>query len=99
MPEGAKINSKTYIDFLQKIFKPWYKKQPLAFKRKAMFMQDGALAYSANLTNDFLVKMGFKGARLMTWLSNSSNYKPLEILCVIVTRHVYATGRQYKSKR
>ena len=59
MPERAKINSKTYIDFLQKIFKPWYKKQPLAFKRKAMFMQDGTLAYYANLTKDFLDKMGF----------------------------------------
>ena len=57
--ERVKINSTTYIDFLQKIFKRGYKKQPFAFKRKAMFMQDGALAYYANLTKDFLDKMGF----------------------------------------
>ena len=33
VPERVKINSKTYIDFLQKNFIPWYKKQPQAFKR------------------------------------------------------------------
>ena len=58
-----KVNSKTNIDFPQKIFMPWYKKQPLAFKRKAILMQDGALAYSASLTKDFLDKMSFRGAR------------------------------------
>ena len=77
---------------------PWYEKQLLVFKRKAMFMQDGALAYSANLTKDFLDKMSFKGARLMTWLSNSSDFKPIENLWVIVKRHDYANGRQLKSK-
>ena len=66
MPERVKINSMTYIDFLHKIFMPWSKKQPLAFKRKAMFMHDGALGYSANLTKDFLDKMTFTGARLLT---------------------------------
>ena len=71
MSEGVKINSKTYIDFLQKIFKPWYKKQPLAFKRKATLLQDGAPAQTAYLTKDFLDKMGFKSARLMTWPSYS----------------------------
>ena len=38
VPESVKINSKAYIDFLQKIFMPWYKKQPLAFKRKAKLL-------------------------------------------------------------
>jgi len=40
MPEGVKINSKTYINFLQKISMPWYKKQALVFKRKAKLLQD-----------------------------------------------------------
>ena len=62
-----------------------------------MFMQDGALAYSTNLTKDFLDKMGFKGARLMTWLSDSSDFKPIENLWVTVKRHVYANRRQLKS--
>ena len=63
MPEGVKINSKTYIDFLHKIFLPWYKKQALEFKRKAKLSQDGDPARKANFTKDFLDKIGFKGAR------------------------------------
>ena len=97
VPESVKINSKAYIDFPQKIYMPWYKKQPLAFKRKAILMQDGALAYSANLTKDFLDKMGYKGARIMKWHSNSSDFKPIENLWVTVKRHVYANRRQLKS--
>ena len=43
VPERVKINSRIYIDFLQKNFMPWYKKQALAFKRKAKLLQDGDL--------------------------------------------------------
>ena len=38
VPERIKISSNTYIDFLQKNFMSLYKKQPLAFKRKAKLL-------------------------------------------------------------
>ena len=60
-------------------------------------MQDGALAYSANLTKGFLDKMSFKGTRLMTWPSNSSDLNSIENPWAIVKRHVYASGRQLES--
>ena len=88
MPEGVKINSKTYIDFLQKIFVSWYEKQLLAFKRKAKLLQGRDSAHTGHLTKDFLDKMGFKGARLMTWPSNLSDLKPVENLWAIVKRQV-----------
>ena len=66
MPQVVKINSKTYIDILKKIFLPWYKKHALAFKRKGKLLQDGDPAHKAHFTKDFLDKMGSKGARLMT---------------------------------
>ena len=88
MSDWVKINSKTYIDFLQKNFIPWYKKQPPAFKCKAKLLQDGDSAHTGHLTKDFLDKMGFKGARLMTWPSNSSDLKPIENLWAIVKCNV-----------
>ena len=92
MPEGVKINSKTYIDFLQKIFVSWYEKQLLAFKRNAKLLQDGDSAHIAHITKDFLVKMGSKGAQLRPSPSNSSGLKPIENLWAIVKCHVYANG-------
>ena len=71
MPEGVKINSETFINFLLKFFMSWYKKQPLAFEREAKLLQGGAPEYTANLTKDSLDKMGFKRACLMTWPSYS----------------------------
>ena len=98
MPQGVKINSKTYIDFLLKFFMSWYKKQPLAFKCKAKLLQDGDSAHTGHLTKDFLDKMGIKGAHLMTWPSNSLDLKPIKNLWAIVKCHVYANGRQFKFK-
>ena len=34
VPDRVKMCAKSYVDFLQKNFLPWYKKQPLALKRK-----------------------------------------------------------------
>ena len=70
VPERVKINSRIDTDFLQKNFMSWYEKQA---QRKAKLLQDGDPAHKVPFTKDFLDKMGFKGARLMTWSSNSSD--------------------------
>ena len=50
VPEGVKITSEAYISFLQKNFVPWFRSQPLSFKRKAVLMQDVVPAHSAKTT-------------------------------------------------
>ena len=42
VPDGDTMCAKSYVDFLKKNFLPWYKKQPLALKRKVIFMHDNA---------------------------------------------------------
>ena len=33
VPDGVKMNAKSYVEFLKKNFLPWYRKQRLALKR------------------------------------------------------------------
>ena len=98
VPEGVKITSDSYIDFLKKNFLPWYKKQSLSFKRKAILMHDGAPSHSAKKTVAFLSKNGFKEDRLMRWAPNSPDLNPIENLWSILKRRVYYQGRQFNSK-
>ena len=60
VPERVKINSKANIDFLEKFIIPWYKKQHLAFKRKAKLLQDGDPAHTVHLSRPSLTKWASK---------------------------------------
>ena len=98
VPEGVKITSDAYIAFLRKNFFPWYKTQPLSFKRKAILMHDGAPSHSAKKTVAFLSQHGFKEDRLMKWPANSSDLNPIENLWSVLKRRIYQDGRQFKTK-
>lgn len=98
VPEGVKITSEAYISFLTKHFQPWYKAQPLSFKRKAILMHDGAPAHSAKATKAYLAKIGFKDERLMTWPANSPDLNPIENLWSIIKHRIYTCGRQFTTK-
>ena len=42
VPDDVKMNAQLYVEFLNKNFLPWYKKQRLALKRKMIFVHDNA---------------------------------------------------------
>ena len=77
---------------------PWYKTQPLQFKKKVVSMYDGAPAHSAKRTVTFLDKIGFKGARLIKWRANSMELNPTEYVWDITKRRLYTNWRQFDSK-
>ena len=88
---------KSYVDFLQKNFLPWYKKQPLALKRKMIFMHDNAPSHAACYTREALTKFGFKEARLMVWPACSPDLNHIENFWSLLKRNVYEDGKQYSS--
>ena len=98
VPDGVKMCAKSYVDFLQQNFLPWYKKQPLALKRKMIFMHDNAPSHAAHYTREALTKFGFKEARLMVWPACSPDLNPIENFWSLLKLNVYEDGKQYSSK-
>ena len=49
VPDGVKMCAESYVDFSKKNFLPWYKMQPLAYK-KMIFMHDNVCSHAARYT-------------------------------------------------
>jgi transposase len=98
VPDGVKLTSATYTDFLQQNVVPWYKKKKVTFKRKLVFMHDNAPSHSAKSTVQYLEKIGFKENKLMTWPACSPDLNPIENLWAVLKLRVYQSGQQFTSK-
>lgn len=98
VPDGVKMTSLAYIDFLKDNFQPWFKKQKLSFKRSLVFMQDNAPSHAAKKTIEYLQQSGFHGPRLMKWPACSPDINPIENMWSVLKRRVYQGGRQFSTK-
>ena len=45
--DGVKIDSEGYCAFLNKHFRPWWKKQPLKLRKTLMYMHDNAPSHAS----------------------------------------------------
>lgn len=98
IPDGVKINSENYCQFLNDNFlKKWYNKKSTSMKKTIIFMHDNAPSHASKYTTSWLASKGFKGDRLMVWPPASPDLNPIENLWAMLKRKVYSQGHQYTS--
>lgn len=97
VPDGIKMTSVMYVQFLKENFIPWLKKKSRAFKMKMVFMHDNAPSHAAKNTIESLDKLGIKKEKIMIWPAVSPDLNPIENLWATLKRMIYQDGRQYSS--
>ena len=95
VPDGVKLTSNTYIEFLRENFLPFFNSIPKEKKRKFVLMQDNAPSHAAKKTKVFLINLGIN---LMSWPPNSPDLNPIENLWSLLKSHLYKNGKKYRNK-
>lgn len=71
VPQGVKLTSATYCQFLKNVLDPWLEEIPLSQLKKIVYMHDNAPSHAAKATTLFLESLGFKNETLMVGPPNS----------------------------
>ena len=82
------IDSNQYIEVLKKPLLP-------SIRPGFKFMHDGASAHRSKLTTSWLQKQKIDTIK---WSANSPDLNPIENVWGILTRAVFANGKQFKNK-
>lgn len=84
----ATMNSAKYKEMLDKSLRPF-------FRRGWTFMHDGAMIHQSRETKEWLKSNKIPA---LEWPANSPDLNPIENLWGMLTRAVFANGRQFKTK-
>lgn len=63
--DGIKITASSYSTFLDKHFRPWWRKKTVRLWKTLIYMHHNPPAHAARYTSDYLKKIGIKDANLM----------------------------------
>lgn len=98
VPDGLKMNSANYCQFLNDNFIPWLNSQNDNLRNNLIFQQDNAPSHASRYTKQWLVDQGFTGSKIMNLPPQSPDLNPIENLWGILKRRIYENGRQFASK-
>lgn len=99
VPEGVKMTSAKYVEFLTENFLPLCQMKNWAFRNKIIFRHDNAPFHAVRNTSASLAAMGIEEENLMVWPPSSPDLNPIEKLWSIHKQNVYESGRQFASKQ
>ncbi|CAI9600647.1 unnamed protein product [Staurois parvus] len=95
VPEGVKMTSGKYVEFMTDHFLSWYRRKNNSFRNKIIFMHDNA----AKNISASMAAMGIKGEKVMVWPPSSPDLSPIENLWSILKQKIYEGGRKFTSKQ
>ena len=98
VPDGLKMDSQGYTDFLSRHLLPYYNAMSARDKARTIFMHDNAPSHASAFTKKFLTDNGFIGSRIMAWPAQSPYLNPIENYWSVLKSKIYEGGKQFSSK-
>jgi len=97
VPDGVKLDSKGYCDFLRTNLLPVLEDLPITVWNNFIFQQDNAPSHASKYTKAFLDNNSISGDRIMEWPPSSPDLNCIENLWAILKLELYRDGKQYTS--
>ena len=98
VPDGVKMNSETYCQFLDQHLMPWLQKKRAPVKKGIILMQDNAPSHASKYSREWLGSKGFRFDKIMKWPACSPDINCIENFWSALKRRIYTSGKQYSSK-
>lgn len=98
VPDGVKMNSEAYCQFLDQHLMPWLRKKRAAIRKRIILMQDNAPSHASKYSREWLCTKGFNNDKIMDWPACSPDINCIENFWSALKQRVYRNGKQFSSK-
>ena len=98
VPDGVKMNSEAYCQFLNQHLMPWLRKKRAPFRKSIILMLDNAPSHASQYSREWLASKGFSNDKIMDWPACSPDINCIENFWSALKRRIYPNGQQFASK-